>query len=88
MACLRCRSKRPRRAGPTQRGGHRWRCNGCGRRFAQRAPARSRRAFSHDAVPDDLIVLAVRWYVRSRLSYAEVVAWLAARGGVVDRSTG
>jgi transposase-like protein len=31
--------------------------------------------------------LAVRWYVRYRLSYADVVEWLAERGLVVDRST-
>ncbi len=34
-----------------------------------------------------LIALAVRWYVRYRLSYADVVEWLAERGLVVDRST-
>jgi transposase-like protein len=31
--------------------------------------------------------LAVRWYVRYRLSYADVVEWFAERGLVVDRST-
>jgi len=31
--------------------------------------------------------LAVRWYVRYRLSYADLVEWLAERGLVVDRST-
>jgi transposase-like protein len=29
----------------------------------------------------------VRWYVRFRLSYADVVEWLAERGITVDRST-
>src|SRR5947209_13332704 len=37
--------------------------------------------------PDDIIVLAVRWYVRYRLSYAEVSEWLAERGILVDQST-
>jgi transposase-like protein len=31
--------------------------------------------------------MAVRWYVRYRLSYADVVEWFAERGFVVDRST-
>ncbi len=34
-----------------------------------------------------MIALAVRWYVRYRLSYADVVEWLAERGLPVDRST-
>jgi transposase-like protein len=36
---------------------------------------------------DDIIVLAVRWCVRYRLSYAEVSEWLAERGVLVDPST-
>jgi IS6 family transposase len=34
-----------------------------------------------------VIALAVRWYVRYRLSYADVVEWFAERGLVVERST-
>jgi transposase-like protein len=34
-----------------------------------------------------VIALAVRWYVRYRLSYAEVSEWLAERGIMVDQST-
>jgi transposase-like protein len=33
-----------------------------------------------------VIALAVRWYARFRLSYADVAEWLAERGFVVDRS--
>ena len=58
-------------------------CPECGRRFT----ARSTSAFSHHAFPDDVIALAVRWYVRYRLSYADVVEWFAERGLSVDRST-
>ena len=39
---------------------------------------------------DDIIILAVRWYVRYRLSYTEVrevSEWLAERGILVDQST-
>ncbi len=83
MACIRCGSEQTRRDGKTRLGGQRWRCNDCGRRFT----ARSASAFSQHAFPDDVIALAVRWYVRYRLSYADVVEWLAERGLPVDRST-
>ncbi len=48
---------------------------------------RSNSAFSGYRFPDDIIAFAVRWYVRYRLSYAEVVEWLAERGIIVDPST-
>ena len=48
---------------------------------------RNKTAFSHHGFPDDVIALAVRWYVRYRLSYADVVEWFAERGLVVDPST-
>jgi len=83
MQCIRCGSERTRRDGETRLGGQRWRCNECRRRFT----ARSASAFSHHGFPDDVIALAVRWYVRYRLSYADVVEWLAERGLAVDRST-
>jgi transposase-like protein len=34
-----------------------------------------------------VIALSIRWYVRYRLSYADVVEWLAERAIMVDRST-
>jgi transposase-like protein len=69
--------------GTTQLGGQRFRCSHCGRRFTRRSSS----AFSGRAFPDDIIALAVRWYVRYRLSYAEVSEWLAERGVLVDQST-
>src|SRR5262249_12117595 len=76
MACVRCGSRATRRDGQTRLGGQRWRCNVCERRFT----ARSASAFSGHCYPDDLIALAVRWYARFRLSYADVAEWLAERG--------
>ena len=69
--------------GQTRLGGPRWRCRTCRRRFT----ARSSSAFSGCAFANDVIALAVRWYVRYRLSYADVAEWLAERGLRVDRST-
>ncbi len=83
MACIRCGSERTRKDGQTRLGGQRWRCNNCGRRFT----ARSTSAFSHHGFPDDVIALAVRWYVRYRLSYADVVEWFAERGLTLDPTT-
>ncbi len=64
MPCMRCGSERTRRDGQTRLGGQRWRCTDCGRRFT----VRSTRAFSGHSFSDDVIALAIRWYVRSRLS--------------------
>ncbi len=82
MRCVRCEGVATRRDGQARLGGQRWRCTDCCRRFT----GRSRGAFSHHHFPDDLIALAVRWYVRYRLSYADVVEWLAERGVAVERS--
>ena len=83
MQCMRCRSRATRRDGQTRLGGQRWRCRDCRRRFT----ARSASAFARRGVADEVITLAVRWYVRYRLSYADVAEWLAERGLRVDRST-
>lgn len=83
MECIRCGSRATRRDGHTRLGGQRWRCNTCRQRFT----ARSRSAFSRHNLPDDLIALAVRWYLRYQLSLTDVVEWLAERGISVDRST-
>ena len=83
MRCIRCGSEQTRKDGHTRLGGQRWRCNACQRRFT----ARSTSAFSRHGFPDDVIALAIRWYVRYRLSYADVVEWFAERGLVVHRST-
>lgn len=45
------------------------------------------RSFSLHHFPGDLIALAVRWYVRYRLSYADVGEWLAEPGVQVNLST-
>ncbi len=83
MPCPRCKSEVVTKDGTTQFGGQRFRCADCGCRFTRRSIS----AFSRRAFPDDVIALAVRWYVRYRLSYAEVSEWLAERGIMVDQST-
>jgi transposase-like protein len=83
MPCPRCKSEVVTKDGTTELGGQRFRCARCGRRFTRRSIS----AFSRRAFPDNVIALAVRWYVRYRLSYAEVSEWLAERGVLVDQST-
>src|SRR3982075_416054 len=83
MSCPRCSSLILTKDGTTQLGGQRFRCSECGRRFTRCSSS----AFSGRGFPDDIISLAVRWYVRYRLSYAEVSEWLAERGVLVDQST-
>jgi transposase, IS6 family len=83
MSCVRCNSEDVTKDGTTSLGGQRFCCGNCGRRFTRR----SNSAFSRRAFADDIIALAVRWYVRYRLSYSEVSEWLAERGILVDQST-
>ena len=77
-AWRRCR----RTAGPRD-GGQVYRCKRCGRSFT----AFSGTPFAGYRFPPDVIALAVRYYLRYRLSYADVAEWLAERGVHVDRST-
>jgi transposase-like protein len=83
MQCIRCGSRATRRAGHRRLGGQQWCCNPCRCRFT----ARSASAFSRRASADEVIALAVRRYLRFRLSYVELADWLAERGVIVDPST-
>src|ERR1041385_2878277 len=83
MSCPHGSSDSMTKDGTTPLGGQRFRCSDCYRRFTPRSAS----AFSGRAFPDDIIALAVRWYVRYRLSYAEVSEWLAERGVLVDQRT-
>jgi transposase-like protein len=56
-----------------------YRCRDCRRCFT----ARSATPFSGDRFPPDVIALAVRWYLRYRLSYADVAALRTERGVAV-----
>ncbi len=83
MRCERCAGERWVKAGRDCGERQLWRCAGCGRRRTDRSGS----AFSGYRFPDEVIALAVRWYLRYRLSYVEVAEWLAERGIVVDPST-
>jgi transposase, IS6 family len=50
-------------------------------------PAATRSAFAGFRFPPDVIVLAVRWYLRFGLSYRDVEELLADRGVEVDHVT-
>jgi hypothetical protein len=52
-----------------------------------RPPGIPRSAFAGFCFPPDVIVLAVRWYLRFALSYRDVEELLAERGIEVDHVT-
>ena len=83
MRCDRCTGDGFMKAGRDRSGRQLYRCTGCGRQVTTRTGS----AFSGYRFPDEVIALAVRWYLRYRLSYAEVAEWLAERGVAVDPST-
>jgi transposase-like protein len=59
------------------------RCTSCGRRQTLRSTS----AFCGYRIPDNIIALAVRWYLQFRLPYADLTELLAERGIRVDPST-
>ena len=83
MACLRCGSEAVRKDGHDRRGARVYRCRDCRRCSG----AQSATPFSGYRFPPAIIALAVRWYLRFRLSYAAVAELLAERGVRVDPST-
>ena len=62
MQCDQCGSEQFTRAGRDRLARQLYRCAGCGRRMTTRSGS----AFSGYRFPDDVIALAVRWYLRFR----------------------
>jgi len=83
MRCQGCAGQQFTKAGRVREGRQVHGCTACG----HRQTAHSASAFSGYRFPPDIIALAVRWYLRYRLSYAGVAEPLAERGVHVDRST-
>ena len=79
----RCAKEQFVKAGRDRAGRQMYQCGACGRRQTDRSTS----AFRGYRFPDDLIALAVRWYLRFRLPYADVSELLAERGVHVDPST-
>jgi len=83
MRCDRCAGQTFTKAGRDRHGRQLHKCIECGRRLTTRSAS----AFSGYRFPEEVIALAVRWYLQFRLSYADVAEWLAERGITVDPST-
>src|SRR4051812_34107630 len=81
--CPHCENHNILKNGRDRRGTQLYRCADCRRSFT----ARTGTPFSGHSFPPAVIDLAVRWYLRFRLSYAEVVEWLAERHIPVNPST-
>src|SRR5215203_1189880 len=81
--CPGCGLAATRKHGRDRQGRQIHQCRGCRRRFT----ARSATPFAGYRSPPDVIALAVRWYLRFRLSDADVAELLAERGVRVDPST-
>ena len=83
MRSERCAGERFTKAGRDRSQRQLYRCSECSRRMTTRTGS----AFRGYRFPDAVIALAVRWYLRFRLSYTEVAEWLAERDVLVDPST-
>jgi transposase-like protein len=82
-SCPHCELPNIVKNGRDRRGAQVYRCADCYRSFT----ALTGTPFSGHSFPPAVIGLAVRWYLRYRLSYADVVEWLAERHIQVDPST-
>src|SRR3712207_3259263 len=83
MPCDRCAGKQFTKAGRNRQRCQLYRWCACGRRLTTRSGS----AFRGYRFPDEVLALTVRWYLRFRRSYADVVEWLAGRGIELDAST-
>ncbi len=83
QVCPGCGSAATRKDGRDRCGQQRFRCGTCRRRFSPLSAT----PFSGYRFPPDVIALAVRWYLRYRLRYADVAELLAERGVRVDPSS-
>lgn len=83
IPCDRCGSEQFTKGGRNRQARQLYRCGTCGRRLTPRSAS----AFSGYRFPDDSIALAVLWYLRFRLPYADVAELFAERGVHVDPST-
>jgi transposase-like protein len=83
VQCQRCQGEQFIKAGFDRVERQILRCTRC----ARRQTARSISAFRGYQFPDAIIALAVRWYLRYRLPYADLAELLAERGIHVDPST-
>lgn len=81
--CPACGAAATRKNGWDRQGQQVHECRDCRHRFT----ARSATPFAGYRFPPDIIALAVRWYLRYRLSYADVAELLAERGVAVNPST-
>jgi IS6 family transposase len=83
MQCTQCAGEQFTKAGRDRQQRQMYRWWACGRRITERSSS----AFRGYRFPDEVIALAIRWYLRYRLSYADVAEWLTERGITVDPST-
>jgi len=81
MQCQRCGGSEFTKAGRDRTGRQLYCCGTCGRRQTRRSAS----AFCGYRFPDDVIALAVRWYLRFHLPYA--VMWTFAETTSPSRDT-
>jgi putative transposase len=84
MACPRCDSpETTKRRGTTSLGYARFQCRGCGRRFNERTAT----LFNELQYPTDIVLNAVLWRLRYKLSLRDVAELLLLRGFAVTHET-
>ncbi len=81
--CSHCSATRTHKDGRDRAKKQRYRCSACKRSFTERTGT----PFKNHRWPREVIVMALRWYFRYKLSAANVRELLAERGMDVSRQT-
>ncbi len=87
MQCDRCGGEQFSKAGRDRLARQLYQCGACRRRLTAPSASALAPGAPRYRFPDDIIALAVRWYLRFRLPYADLAELLAERGVHVDPST-
>ena len=76
MNCPHCKSESFNKKGHTSLGYHAFQCKRCSVKYNERTGT----LYNFLTYPTDIVMQAVRWYIRYRLSYANLAEMLSERG--------
>ncbi len=83
MTCPNCRSDDYTKKGHTGLGYHSFQCRGCMVKYNERTGTK----YNFLTYPTDIVIQAVRWYIRYRLSYSNLAEMLSERGIILTDET-
>jgi len=83
MRCPDCKKETPHKKGKTSLGYQAYQCKACHLKYNDRTSTQ----YNYLEYPTDIVMQTVRWYIRYRLSYANLSEMLAERGLEITAET-